>query len=993
MNRAHTPREDVAIIGFGLRLPGADGPDRFWENIAEGRECLTRFDRDELTAEGVPESVLTDPAYVPVRGVISGVEDFDPGLFGMPPREVQVTDPQQRLFLECAFEALENAGYTQETAPGPIGVYAGTGRNHYLTRNVLGHPELVRNLGEMAMLVGHEKDHVATRTAYRLGLRGPAITVQSSCSTSLVAVHMAVQSLLRYEADLMLAGGASIVLPQRSGYLHSPHDILSPDGHCRAFAKDARGAVPGNGVGVVVLKRHGDALRDRDTVYAVVKGSAINNDGGRKVGYTAPSVSGQADVIRAAHAAAGVGADTIQYVETHGTGTELGDRIEVEALIRAFGDSAGPGSCALGTLKPNIGHVDIAAGVAGLIKASLALWHGLIPPSINCEHEEPDLGLDGSPFYVNRALRPWPATDGPRRGSVSAFGVGGTNAHVVLEEAPVIDDARPAPALPVVVPLSAHTPRALAQLTDRLAGYARAHPETDVRDVAGTLRHGRREREHRSAAVVHGTAELAAPSAFRLPSRSRSSVDVGLLFTGQGNQHPGMAAGPYDRFPVFRDAMDDCAGAFSAGTGTDIRWSLCEVPGDPVAAQAELDGMSLAQPAVFAVEYATAKFLLSLGLRPRALLGHSLGEYAAACIAGVMSLADAASLVAARGRLLERVRGGAMLAVFAGEDTVAPMLPASLSVAAINAPRSVVVTGPADALPGLVERLDALGIGHRAVPVPIAAHSSMLDGLLGEFRAHAGKLRYHPPAIPVISGITGRPVDGADGFDADYWTRHLRRTVRFADAVEHTLRWRDPLLIEVGPGRTLTGLVQETAAGRPVTALAALPGRRDEARPLTTLLEAVAGAWCAGAPVDWKALDDDPHARRTALPPYPFQRTRHWLDPVTPEPSAQERGTPPPPPPPPASGQAPAPVTAPAGEPGTPAERRVAEVWRVLLGVEDVGPDDHFFALGGQSLLLVRMIARLNELTGVAVPLREALATPTVRGIAALVEHHGRGRA
>jgi phthiocerol/phenolphthiocerol synthesis type-I polyketide synthase E len=965
-------REGVAIIGFGLRLPGADDADQFWANIAAGRECLTRFDPDELPAE---ERDNRD--YVPVRGIISGVEDFDAELFGIAPREAQLTDPQQRLFLECAHEALENAGYTQQTAPGPIGVFAGTGANMYLIRNVLGHTDVIANLGEMAMLVGSEKDHVATRTAYRLGLHGPAIAMATSCSTSLVAVHMAVESLLRHEADMMLAGGASIRLPQRSGYVYSPHDIFSPDGHCRAFAGDAQGTVPGNGVGVVVLKRLGDAVRDRDTIYAVIKGSAINNDGNRKVGYTAPSVAGQTEVIRAAHAAAGTSAAEVSYVETHGTGTELGDGIEIDALTQAFGDRGqGPGSCALGTLKANIGHVDSAAGVAGLIKVSLALWHGQLPPTINCAEAAPDLKLDDGPFYINQTLRPWPAAHETRLASVSAFGVGGTNAHIVLEAAPSVEDNRPDRAAPVVVPVSAHTSSALVELTERLTGHLRANPGTDIRDVAHTLRHGRKPREYRSAAVVTSTAALQSSTDFPLPQRSPRSVSLGFMFTGQGNQHLGMAAGLYREFPVFAAAVDDCARNFLPHMNADIRRWLCDVPAEVRRDPAAIDRMFLAQPAIFTIEYATAKLLLSLGLRPKAFVGHSLGEYAATCVAGAMSLADTAALVAARGQLLDRIPGGAMLAVFADEDTVVPMLPATLSLAAVNAPRSVVVTGHAAAMPALVEQLDAQEIAYREVPVPIAAHSAMLDGALAEFRAIAQGLDYRPLEIPVVSGITGRPIDHVD---ADYWTNHLRKTVRFADAADYVMGWRNPLLIEVGPGRTLTNLVHEIAAGRPVVALATLPGRNDTTDPVVTLMEGVAEAWCAGAPVDWTALDPDLSGRRIPLPGYPFQRKRLWLDPVVPAPSMSAPVVREPDP-----ETDPEPVTDPVSE----TERQVMTIWRDLLGVDDVSPDSNFFALGGQSLMMVRSIARLKEVTGVAIKLREAVAAPTVRGVAAVVEHH-----
>jgi phthiocerol/phenolphthiocerol synthesis type-I polyketide synthase E len=971
MSRA---REDVAIIGFGLRLPGADNAAQFWDNIAAGHESLTRFDRDEL-----PAADRDNPDYVPVRGIISGVEDFDAELFGIAPREAQVTDPQQRLFLECAHEALENAGYTQQTAPGPIGVFAGTGANTYLIHNVLGHSDLVANLGPMATLVGNEKDHVATRTAYRLGLHGPAIAIGTSCSTSLVAVHMAVESLLRREADMMLAGGASIRLPQRSGYLYSPHDIFSPDGHCRAFASDAQGTVPGNGVAVVVLKRLGDAVRDRDTIYAVIKGSAINNDGNRKVGYTAPSVAGQTAVIRAAHAAAGTSPAHTQYVETHGTGTELGDGIEIDALTQAFQNGAqNPGSCALGTLKPNIGHVDSAAGVAGLIKVSLALWHGQLPPAINCAEVAPDLKLDDGPFYINRTLRPWPATEGTPLAAVSAFGVGGTNAHVVLGAAPSVEDNRPDRAAPIVVPVSAHTSNALVELTDRLTNHLRTNPGIDIRNVAHTLRHGRKAREYRSAAVVTDGTQLRSATDFSLPRRSARSASLGFMFTGQGNQHLGMAAGLYREFPVFAAAVDECATNFLAAMGTDIRQLLCDVPAEPRQDAAALDGMSLAQPAIFTIEYAMAKLLLSLGLRPKAFVGHSLGEYAATCVAGAMSLSDAAALVAARGQLLDRIPGGAMLAVFADEDTVVPLLPATLSLAAVNAPRSVVVTGHATAMPALIEQLDAREISYRQVPVPIAAHSAMLDGSLAEFRAIAQGLDYRPLEIPVISGITGQPISHVD---ADYWTNHLRETVRFADAAAYVLRWRDPLLIEVGPGRTLTNLVHEIAAGQPVVALATLPGRNDTADPVVTLMEAVAEAWSAGATVDWTALDPDSSARRIPLPPYPFQRKRLWLDPVVPAPSATTPAVREPDP-------DPEPENEQVGDPVSATQRQVMTVWRDLLGVEEVGPDTNFFAIGGQSLLMVRTIARLKEVTGVAIRLRDAVAAPTVRGVAAVIDHH-----
>ncbi|MFC7584439.1 type I polyketide synthase [Nonomuraea antimicrobica] len=599
----------IAVIGMSARLPGAEDVTRFWENLRDGVDGLTRFSREELLAAGVSEEVADDPHYVPVNGRLADVDRFDAAFFGLSPREAEVMDPQQRLFLECAWAGLEHAGYVPRTFPGVIGVFAGAGMSSYLLSNLLGSPETIGRLGPQAVLHANDKDFLATRTSYKLGLTGPSVVVQTACSTSLVAVHFAVQSLLARESDLAMAGGVSISVPQDSGYFFEPGAIVSPDGVCRPFDADANGTVFGSGVGVVVLKRLEEAIEDRDTIYAVIRGTAVNNDGDDKVGFTAPSVAGQAAVISEALSVAGVPARTIQYVEAHGTATELGDPIEVAALTQAFAEETGERRfCGLGSVKSGVGHLNTAAGVTGLIKTVLALHHGEMPASLHFTRPNPQLKLDTSPFYVNAAHRSWPAADTPRRAGVSSFGVGGTNAHAVLEEAPALRQPPPDSGQRAeLILLSGKSEAALARQAERLAAYCRAHPDTALRDIARTLIEGRERFDHRRAVVCRSVQELA--DALRSPAggvRGAERRGAVFAFPGQGTQYAGMAARLYEREPVFRRVLDECATLLTGHLQGDLR-DLVFGGSD------ELDQTAHTQPALFAVEYALAQLLIHWG--------------------------------------------------------------------------------------------------------------------------------------------------------------------------------------------------------------------------------------------------------------------------------------------------------------------------------------------------------------------------------------------
>jgi amino acid adenylation domain-containing protein len=880
--RRHRPdgaREPIAIVGMAGRLPQARDLAEYWENLRSGRECVTFFTDEELRASGLSEEQLRDPAYVKARAVLDGVEMFDAAFFGYTPREAEVMDPQHRLFLETAWEALEDAGCDAERYAGLVGVYAGTSMNRYL-QLLATRPDVTEAAGSLALLIGSDKDFLPTRVSYKLNLRGPSLTVQTACSTSLVAVHLACRALLAGECDMALAGGVSIAVPQRIGYRHQQESILSPDGHTRAFDARAQGTIAGSGVGVVVLKRLSDAVRDGDTIHAVVKGSAINNDGSGKVGYTAPGVEGQARVIRAALEAAAVEAETIGYVEAHGTGTALGDPIEVEALTQVFREETQRrGFCLLGSVKTNIGHLDAAAGVAGLIKAVLSVERGEVPPSLHYEKANPKIDFASSPFEVNTRLRPW-ASEGPRRAGVSSFGIGGTNAHVVLEEAPGAGPSEAAEEWQLLV-LSGKTEGVLERARLNLRDHLESRPGANLADVSYTLQVGRGGFGHRRMAVVRDVkdAVVALGDEGRWEGGVVGEGRVAFVFPGQGSQHPGMGEGLYKKEGVYREAVDACAEVLRPWLGLDLREVMYPSAGEERASGERLRGTGLAQPALFVTEYALSRLWMSWGVEPVGMLGHSVGEYVAAHLSGVFTLEGALGLVAERGRLMESLPRGAMVAVPLGESELVPLLGEEISLAAVNGPGLCVASGPEEAVGGLEGRLRERGVASRRLHTSHAFHSGMMDPILERFEERVRRAQPREPGIRFVSNVTGDWITDAEATDAGYWTRHLRSCVRFGDGVERLLREVEGgVLLEVGPGRTLTTLSGAAARGRGVSVVSSLGGAREGEDERAAVLKALGRVWVSGAKVEWEKVHGRARRRRVPLPTYPFERQRYWVE-------------------------------------------------------------------------------------------------------------------
>jgi len=881
-----TSTTGIAIVGIACRFPGARNIEQFWQNLRDGVESISFFSEQELKSSGVSPAVLNNPNYVKAGAVLEGIELFDASFFGFTPREAEIMDPQHRLFLECAWEALENAGYDSETFERSIGVYAGASMNTYLLNNLYSNRDLIESVGSFQTTIGNDKDFLTTRVSYKLNLKGPSLTIQTACSTSLVAVHQACQSLLNYECDMALAGGVTVQSPQKKGYLYQDGMILSPDGHCRAFDARAQGTVVGNGVGIVVLKRLADALKDGDSIHAVIRGSAINNDGSLKVGYTAPGVEGQAEVIAMAQAVAGVEAETISYIEAHGTGTSLGDPIEIAALTEAFRASTSKnGFCAIGSVKTNIGHADAAAGVAGLIKTVQALKHGLLPPSLHFERPNPNIDFASGPFYVNTSLAEWKDCPTPRRAGVSAFGIGGTNAHVVLEEAPSAHssgESRPSQLLL----LSATTASALDKATANLAEHLKNDPGLNLADVAYTLQAGRKAFAHRRMLVCGELNDAVSALDTLDPGRvvtryhERSNPPVVFMFPGQGSQYLNMGLELYQVEPTFRERVTFCAEFLKPHLGLDLCDVLYPREANTEEARWQLNQTVVTQAALFAIEYAAAKLWMEWGVRPQAMIGHSVGEYVAACVAGVFSLEDALTLIAERGRLMQRLSPGAMLAVRLSEKQVQPLLTDSLSLAAVNGGSLCVVSGKIEAVEALQDRLVEEGVACRRLDTSHAFHSEMMDPILGPFIDQVEKVSLNPPHTPYMSNVSGTWITMEEATDPGYWARHLRQTVRFAEGLEVLLNDSERILLEVGPGQTLSRLAkQHPKRIREQVVLSSLSHSHAQNLEETSLLNTLGRLWVQGVKVDWSGFYAHERRQRLPLPTYPFERKRYWIDP------------------------------------------------------------------------------------------------------------------
>jgi amino acid adenylation domain-containing protein len=1023
-----TSSGEIAIIGMAGRFPGADSVEQFWHNMSTGVEAIKFFTDEELLLAGIAPELVQDPSYVKAAGWLADVDLFDASFFGYSPREAEIMDPQHRVFLEIAWQALENAGYNPDTYAGPIGLYAGCGINTYLLFNVLPNHQIVASTGFYQTIIGNDPGLLATRTSYKLNLRGPSVNIDTACSTSLVAVHMACQSLLHRECDMALAGGSSIALPQVTGYLYMEGMINSPDGHCRAFDAQARGTIGGNGVALVVLKRLEDALRDGDNISAVIKGSAINNDGADKIGFTAPSIRGQATVITKALEMAQVDPRTITYVETHGTGTVLGDPIEIAALTQAYRQyTEAKGYCAIGSVKTSVGHLNVAAGVSGLINAALALKYSLIPPSLNFQQPNPKIDFANSPFYVNTAPSTWKATNGLRRAAVSSFGIGGTNAHAVLQEAPALASSPPSRPWRLLV-LSARTPSARNTAMSNLAAFIEKHPDLDLADIAYTYQVGRKAFSHRCMLLCRNRDEALKLLKSADPERVFTSMHKGgdrpvvFLFPGGGTHYPGMARELYQTEPVFREQVDLCAELLSPYMGRDLRTVLYPQQEAMAAAGQLMNEMAIAQVAIFVTEYALAKLWMGWGIRPQTMIGHSLGEYVAACLADVFSLEDALAIVAARGRLLQQLPRGSMLSVSLPVKEVYPLLGTRLSLAAINAPSLCVVSGSTPEIEELQTQLTARGTPCQLLHIPHAAHSTMVETIMPSFAQQFSRVYLRPPTTPYISNVTGTWITVAEATSPDYWTRHLRQTVRFAQGIQELLQESDRLFLEVGPGRTLATLVRQqpdSATGRVV--LSSLPHARDHQADSELILTTLGKLWLAGAVPQWDGLYTHEKRLRVPLPTYPFERQRHWLE--TPggaglfskyrmyEARAEEKSeqmvgqdnnsTSTPMPMSPqlstnlhipldkdASAATPLPDQADQNYvgPDNEIEHAILLIWQELLGIKQISIHDNFFELGGHSLMASLVIHRLREIFPVDIPLSSLFEAVTIAQLAEFIE-------
>ena len=877
---------DIAIVGMAGKFPGANNISEFWQNLCDGVESVTQFTDEELLESGVDPALIADPNYIKSRCIISDEDKFDAYFFDYSPREIEIMDPQQRLFLETAWNALEDAGYVPFDYEGMIGLFGGVSMNTYLFSLLNSHNGVISSSEGYQLAINNDKDFLTTRISYKLNLTGPSVVIQTACSTSLVAIHVACQNLLNYSCDMALAGGVSINIPQKTGYYYQEGMILSKDGHCRAFDEKASGTISGSGAGIVVLKRLEEALEQRDHIYAVIKGSSYNNDGSLRVGYTAPSVEGQAEVIANAQAMAGVHPESIGYIEAHGTGTELGDPIEIAALTQVFHEQSDKnGFCAVGSVKTNIGHLDAAAGVAGLIKTALALKYKKIPPSLHFEKPNPKIGLENSPFFINNRLNNWEINGNSRRAGVSSFGIGGTNAHVVLEESPVQTSENSSHSHHLIL-LSAKTNSALGSQTQNILDHLLKNPDLNLADLSYTLQVGRQIFNNKRMLVCKSFQDAVEVIENRNPKRilgaslgkKSNSPSIAFMFSGQGAQYVNMGLGLYETEPVFKNYLDKCCEILIPHLGFDLRAILFPKSEHADESEKKLNQTINTQPALFVIEYALSKLLISWGIKPGFMVGHSIGEYVAAHLAGVFSLEDVLKLVATRGRLMQSLPPGAMLSIPLDEEEISQFLSDDIAIAAINSKDNIVLSGTFEAIEKLEKNLLEKSINCRKLFTSHAFHSSMMEPILNEFIESFSDISLNQPTIPYLSNTTGTWITTEQATDLNYYAKHLRNTVRFSDNVFALLDDENTIFLEVGPGKALSTLASRNpnfTIGRLILSTVKHP--KEERVDFEFLLTTIGRLWLNGVKVNWENFYKNEKRFRIPLPTYPFERKSYWV--------------------------------------------------------------------------------------------------------------------